>query len=677
MPSDETKNVENKITAKTKAYLVIIFLLLVVICVLNIKLIIPSILVYAVIITYAILSNRKRKEEISQELKDLTLNVNKAAKTTLVNSPFPLVITDMSGKTLWKSDKYVSTFNKVNMNNYIIEIIREIKVSIDNSDKKDKGDVNTEIFIDNTPYRVLGSYVQSHKKDKEQDEKKKYTVILYFIDESLEVQLENLAKDTKLCVGILMIDNYEEVIQRISSEGKPQFTAKVEKVIYEWAAKYNGLIVKSDRDTFYLFINEIDLKKAKGDKLTILDDIKKIDINIIDGIQATLSLAISDDGENNIEKAASARAVIDIALGRGGDQGIIKLDGKYEFFGGRTQEVEKRTKVKSRMVSQALTQLIRESNNVLIMGHVNSDMDAIGSSMGIYRLAKTLGKEAKIVNDTIGPGISQFIELADKDEEYHGVFINNSEGLELVNPSTLLVVVDTNKKDYVNSPSILEKVQRIVVIDHHRRSTDYIEDAVLTFHEVYASSAAELVTEILEYSQTPLTLKPLEIEALYAGIMLDTKNFTFKTGVRTFEAAAFLRRQGVDIIRVKKWFQNDLETYQIISNIVSKAEIINENIAISTLDEAGDDTNILIAKAADELLTINGINCSFVLGEMDDKIFISGRSIGDVNVQLILEKMGGGGHITLAGAQVSNMTMDEAKQELINRINEYFFEIEN
>ena len=474
-----------------------------------------------------------------------------------------------------------------------------------------------------------------------------------------------------------MIDNYEEVIQRISSEGKPQFTAKVEKVIYEWAAKYNGLIVKSDRDTFYLFINEIDLKKAKSDKLTILDDIKKIDINIIDGIQATLSLAVSDDGENNIEKAASARAVIDIALGRGGDQGIIKLDGKYEFFGGRTQEVEKRTKVKSRMVSQALTQLIRESNNVLIMGHANSDMDAIGSSMGIYRLAKTLGKEAKIVNDTIGPGISQFIELADKDEEYHGVFINNSEGLELVNPSTLLVVVDTNKKDYVNSPSILEKVQRIVVIDHHRRSTDYIEDAVLTFHEVYASSSAELVTEILEYSQTPLTLKPLEIEALYAGIMLDTKNFTFKTGVRTFEAAAFLRRQGVDIIRVKKWFQNDLETYQTISHIVSKAEIINENIAISTLDEAGDDTNILIAKAADELLTINGINCSFVLGEMDDKIFISGRSIGDVNVQLILEKMGGGGHITLAGAQVSDMTMEEAKQELINRINEYFFEIEN
>lgn len=677
MPSEGKKSVESKLTKKIIAYLVIIFLLLVVICVLNYRLIVPSIALYFIIVTYAIFSNRKRKEELSEEIKDLTLNVNKAAKTTLVNSPFPLIITDMGGKILWKSDKYVSTFNKVEMNNHIIEIIREIKVSIDNTDKKNKGEVNTEVFIDNIPYRVLGSYVLSHKKEKEQNENKKYTIILYFIDESLEVQLENLAKDTKLCVGILMIDNYEEVIQRISSEGKPQFTAKVEKVIYEWAAKYNGLIVKSDRDTFYLFINEKDLREAKADKLTILDDIKKIDINIIDGIQATLSIAVSDDGENNIEKAASSRAVIDIALGRGGDQGIIKLDGKYEFFGGRTQEVEKRTKVKSRMVSQALTQLIRESDNVLIMGHSNSDMDAIGSSMGIYRLAKTLGKETKIVNDTIGPGISKFIDMADKDEEYHGVFINNSEGLELVTPSTLLVIVDTNKKGYVNSPAILEKVQRIVVIDHHRRSTDYIEDAVLTFHEVYASSAAELVTEILEYSQTPLTLKPMEIEALYAGIMLDTKNFTFKTGVRTFEAAAFLRRQGVDIIRVKKWFQNDLETYQIISNIVSKAEIMNENIAISTYEEDDEDTNILIAKAADELLTINGINCSFVLGKLDDKVFISGRSIGDINVQLILEKMGGGGHITLAGAQVTGMTIEEAKQELINRINEYFFEIEN
>lgn len=680
MPEKENIN-SDKLASRTKIYLVIIFILLVIICILNLKLIIPSILIYGSILAYAYWSSKKKNAELSERLKDITLNVNTTARTTLINSPFPLVITRLDGNIIWRSEKFDDTFKNADINNYIVEILKEVKVTIDSNPKqKEKGDIATEVFINNIPYRVLGSYAYSHKKEKESenDNDKKYTAVLYFIDESLEVQLENLAKDTKLCVGIIMIDNYEEVMQRISSEGKPQFTAKVEKVIYEWATKYNGLIVKSDRDTYYLFINEKDLLNAKADKLTVLDDIKKIDINIIDGIQATLSIAISDDGENNIEKAASARTVIDIALGRGGDQGIVKIDGKYEFFGGRTQEVEKRTRVKSRMVSQALTQLIKESDNVLIMGHANSDMDSIGSSMGIFRLAKSLGKEANIVNDTVGTGISNFIDTASEDAEYEDVFIDSEEGLDKVKPNTLLVIVDTNKKTYVNSPEILENTQRVVVIDHHRRSTDYIEDAVLTFHEVYASSASELVTEILEYSQVPLDLKPLEIEALYAGIMLDTKNFTFKTGVRTFEAAAFLRRRGVDIIRVKKWFQNDLETYQIISDIVSRAEIVNDSIAISTLEKKADiDTNILIAKAADELLTIKGINCSFVLGEMDDKVFISGRSIGDINVQLILEKMGGGGHITLAGAQVSGMTIDEAKEELINRINEYLFETEN
>lgn len=237
--------------------------------------------------------------------------------------------------------------------------------------------------------------------------------------------------------------------------------------------------------------------------------------------------------------------------------------------------------------------------------------------------------------------------------------------------------MDTSKKNYVEIPELLEETEKIVVIDHHRRSTEYIEDATLMFHEVYASSAAELVTEILEYSQEKIELTELEAEALYAGIMMDTKNFTFKTGVRTFEAAAYLRKCGVDIIKVKKWFQSDLETYQTISNIVSKSEIINGNIAISIYDQADENANIIAAKAADELLTIGGITASFVLGKIDDKVYISGRSIGDINVQIILEKLGGGGHITLAGAQLENISLEDAKQELINRINEYFFENEN
>ena len=311
------------------------------------------------------------------------------------------------------------------------------------------------------------------------------------------------------------------------------------------------------------------------------------------------------------------------------------------------------------------------------MGHINGDMDSIGASMGIYRLAKSLGKDARVIVETRSTGIEKFIEEAKKDPEYSDCFIGKTEANEMITANTLLVVSDTNKKNYVEDPELLEKIKRVVVIDHHRRSTEYIEDALLTFHEVYASSASELVTEILEYSQMDINLREIEIEALYAGIMLDTKDFTFKTGVRTFEAAAYLRKCGVDIIKVKKWFQNDLETYQIISEIIAKSEIMNDNIAISIYDTDNPNANIIAAKAADELLTIGGITASFVLGRVGDKIYISGRSVGEINVQIILEKLGGGGHITLAGAQLEDISLEDAKQELINRINEYFFELQN
>lgn len=677
MPNNNSKNWDSLIS-RTKIYLIIIALLIVCISVLNYRLIIPGIIVYALIIWYTMWTNKKRKAELSEQLKDLTLNVNTTAKTTLINSPFPLAIVETNGNVIWKSEKFVTEFENldINMNEYLSEIVRSIKLTIENSDEgkqeKVRGTIDTNIKIENKMYKVLGSYVKSHKMHQKEQE---YTTILYFIDETYLRKLEQEQKDSDICVGILMIDNYEEISQRISSEIKPQLIAKMEKYIYDWAAKYNSLIVKSDRDTFFCIMEQKYLKEAEADKFNILDEVK--DIDVPDITQPTLSIGFSDDGDNNAEKAESARTVIDIALGRGGDQAIVKMDGRYQFFGGRTQEVEKRTRVKARIVSHALKELINEADNVILMGHVNGDMDSIGSSLGLYRLTKTLGKEAKIVNETTGIGLDNFLTEAKKSEEYADCFITKQEALDSVKPNTLLIVTDTHKKSYVEVPELLEKVNKIVVVDHHRRSTDYIENSILTFHEVYASSASELVTEILEYSQLDIELTQIEVEALYAGIMLDTKNFTFKTGVRTFEAAAYLRKCGVDIIKVKKWFQSDLHTYQIISEIVSKSEIVNDSIAISTYENDDENANIIAAKAADELLTIGGINASFVLGKTGDRIYISGRSIGGINVQLILEKLGGGGHITLAGAQLENMSMEDAKQELINRINEYFYEIEN
>ena len=677
MPNNNSKNWDSLIS-RTKIYLIIIALLIVCICVLNYRLIIPGIIAYGLVIWYTMWTNKKRKAELSEQLKDLTLNVNTTAKTTLINSPFPLAIVETNGNVIWKSEKFVTEFESldINMNDYLSEIVRSIKLTIENSDEgkqeKVRGTIDTNIKIENKVYNVLGSYVKSHKMHQKEQE---YTTILYFIDETYLKKLEQEQKDSDICIGIIMIDNYEEISQRISSEIKPQLIAKMEKYIYDWAAKYNSLIVKSDRDTFFCIMEQKYLKEAEADKFNILDEVK--DIDVPDITQPTLSIGFSDDGDNNAEKAESARTVIDIALGRGGDQAIVKMDGRYQFFGGRTQEVEKRTKVKARIVSHALKELISEADNVILMGHSNGDMDSIGSSLGLYRLTKTLGKEAKIVNETTGIGLDNFLTEAKKTEEYADCFITKQEALDSVKPNTLLIVTDTHKKSYVEVPELLEKVNKIVVVDHHRRSTDYIENAILTFHEVYASSASELVTEILEYSQLDIELTQIEVEALYAGIMLDTKNFTFKTGVRTFEAAAYLRKCGVDIIKVKKWFQSDLHTYQIISEIVSKSEIVNDSIAISTYENDDENANIIAAKAADELLTIGGITASFVLGKTGDKIYISGRSIGGINVQLILEKLGGGGHITLAGAQLENISMEDAKQELINRINEYFYEIEN
>ena len=394
-------------------------------------------------------------------------------------------------------------------------------------------------------------------------------------------------------------------------------------------------------------------------------------------MKVTLSIAISNEGETNIEKYKSALSAMEIVLGRGGDQAVIRKEGKYKFYGGKTIEQEKRTKVKARTVAESIAKIISESSNVLIMGHGNIDIDAMGSGLGMYRLSKTLGKDAYVVSEPKGKSLGKFLEVLKDNEEYKNVIITEEEAEELINEKTLLIVVDTHKSNFVEFPELLEKIERKVVIDHHRKAPEAITDVLVSFHEVYASSAAELVTEIIQYAADDVKLTLLEAESLYGGIMVDTKDFTFKTGVRTFEAAAYLRKFGVDIIKVKKWFQADLESYNMIAEIVKSVEITNDTIAISVYDNENDENaNLICAKAADELLTISDITASFVIGKIGEKVFISGRSIGDINVQIILEKMGGGGHITLAGAQLEGFTLEEARDELIIRINEYFTEIE-
>ncbi len=628
------------INSKTKIYLTIIAILLAVICFYEIAFIMPAVILFGLICFYAVWTNNKRKAEISEHIRELTINVDSAAKNTLINSPFPLIIVETDGNIIYKSSKFVSEFENVDMENTLNELIQEIKIDIqqkinDNDKNRTKDrQIQMEQIIQDKNYKIIGEYVKSKQNTK--NNQSEYMLLLYFVDNTEYVKAVKKYNDAQTCIGIIMIDNYEELLQRISNESRPEIIAKVEKTIYDWAIESNGVVIKSERDTFVYVFEQRYLDKVKENKFPILDTVKEIELE--GTLQITLSISISNEGATEYEKYKSALAGMDIALGRGGDQAVIRENEKYLFFGGRTQELEKRTKVKARIVAHALEELIVESKDILIMGHTNGDIDSIGSSLGIYRLAKSLGKTANIVNETTGLSLDLFIETVKKEEEEE-IFIDKQEALSKITQDTLLVVVDTHKRGYVEAPMLLEKTNKIVVIDHHRRSADYIDNAILTFHEVYASSAAELVTELLQYVEKPIKLKQVEVEGLYAGIMTDTKNFTFKTGVRTFEAAAYLRKCGVDIIKVKKWFQSDLENYNTIAEIVKDAEIIRDGIGISIYDKENKDAGVICAKAADELLTISDITASFVIGDVGDKVCISGRSIGDINVQVILEKL--------------------------------------
>ena len=663
----------DSLVSRTKIYLLIIFILLVAICIFNNKMIVPSILTFAAIIGYTYFANNKRKSEISEHLQDLTLNVNSAAKNSLIHSPFPLIIVETDGNIIWKSTKFVSEFANININNYVNELVSDINKEIqERKDKKDKSIVRN-IKIENKNYKILGEFVKSGTADRKKTNK--YMMIIYFLDETEEIKLKKEYIDSKSCVGIIMVDNYEETMQLIENEQRPQVIAEIEKTIYEWANDAEGVIVKADRDRFIYIFEHKYLEKIKEDKFSILDAVKEI--NIQGSNQITLSIAISNEGKTDKEKYKSAQATIDVVLGRGGDQAAIRENGKYQFFGGRATEVEKRTKVKARIVAHALEELIAENKQVMIMGHANPDIDALGSAIGMYRLSKNLGKEAYIVANTSGMALSGVRASLDEEPEYKDVIINKEVAENKITPDTLLIIVDTHKSSYVEEPALLDMTNKIAVIDHHRRGPDFIEKSILTFHEVYASSAAELVTELLQYTQTQIKLSTIEAECLYAGIMMDTKNFTFKTGVRTFEAAAYLRKSGVNIIKVKKWFQSDLETYNKITEIIKNTEIVNDTIGIATYDEEDKDANVICAKSADEMLTIGNISASFVLGNDGTQITISGRSIGDINVQVILEKLGGGGHITLAGAQIDGKSMEEVKEDLKVKIEEYFGEMVN
>ncbi len=667
--SNTNSKILDKLTSKNIIYILVIGFLCITLCMYDLRWIIPSIVLYIMIIAYTFWVTGKKKNEIEKHIKDVTSDVDTASRGNLINTPIPLVLIETNGNIIWRSKKFVAEFENIDIATYLNPIVKEIKLDIEKNEDESI-EITKQFNIDKKVYKIRGSVVKTKRRDKKKQ--KEYILSLYFLNETKYNELFDSYTNSRPCIGIAIIDNYEDIIQRILPEKKMELLAKIEREIIDWVTTTGGLIIKTERDSFIYVFEQQYLAEFEKEKFNILDKIKNIDTDI----QITLSIAISIDGNSNYEKYKSALAAMEIVLGRGGDQAIVRRDGKYKFYGGKTLEVEKRTKVKARTISQSISRIIGESDNVLIMGHRNIDIDAFGAALGLYRFSKTLGKDCFIASEPNGKSLGKFLDKVKNDEEYKDIILNEEEALEVITKNTLLIIVDTHKTSYVEFPELLDKIDRKVIIDHHRKAPDCIDNVLVSFHEVYASSTAELVTEIIQYSKDDISLTLLEAESLYGGIMVDTKNFTFKTGVRTFEAAAYLRKYGVDIIRVKKWFQADLESYNMIANIVRNVEIHNDSIAVAVYEEEDENANLICAKAADELLTISDITASFVMAKMGDKVCISGRSIGDINVQLILEKMGGGGHITLAGAQLEGFSLEDARDELIIRINEYLLETE-
>lgn len=516
-----------------------------------------------------------------------------------------------------------------------------------------------ELGIGKRQYHVFGSMVQSGAGQ---------LMMLHFIDCTEFVRLRDAAETTRPAIAVIAIDNYEELVKNTTDSEKSNILAGIDKRLFAWVKDSSAVLRKYDRDKYIFVIENAELDKLVARKFSVLQEVREIENH--EGVVATLSIGIGRDGETLAESYQFAGLAVDMALSRGGDQAVIKNKFNFAFFGGLSEEVEKRTKVKSRVVANALSQLIRDSSQVLVMGHKNSDMDAIGAAAGMVCAARVKGRPVHIVVDRQHTMANDLIERLETQSEYKGVFISAEDAMIACDFNTLLIVVDVNRPGYVESAALLESINKIAVIDHHRRAADYIENAVVSLHEPYASSASELVSELLQYLVPTSGILTCEAEAMLAGIYLDTKGFATRTGVRTFEAAAYLRRAGAESSDVKRLFQSSFDQYMERQKLISSARNCGQGVIFAITGEEVD--RIAAAQAADELLSIIGTHASVVAFRSGDDMAVSARAAGHVNVQLLMERLGGGGNHSAAGAQLKNTTPEEADKLITDAIRGYF-----
>ena len=521
-----------------------------------------------------------------------------------------------------------------------------------------------DVTLGNRRYRIYGTSIRA------EDSYGTMLGVLYFSDLTELYQVRDEYIRSRPVVSIILIDNYEELTKNLSESAISNLNAKLNDAITKWTEGYHGLLRKLERNRFLFIFEKKDLDRAVEDKFSLLEDVHEI--TNPGGLPASLSIGLGVDGTNFDESYNFAALGIEMVLSRGGDQAVIKDRVNFNFYGGRNKEADYSSKVRSRVTANSLMELIGQSSHVFVMGHKNADLDSVGAAVGIACLCRKKGKKCNIVIDLEKNASQKLLEELQAVKEYHNMFLTGQEAMLIADNHSLLIVVDTNRPDQVESKPLLEAIPKICVVDHHRRAADYINPVVVNLHETYASSASELVTELILYAVEKKDVLPVEAKALLAGICLDTKFFNVRTGERTFEAAAALRRMGADTTEVKMLLQNDFQDTMAKYQIIKSARLYREELAIAALNNTT--TRVLAAQAADELLNISGITASFVLYPDGDQVIVSARSIGSANVQMILEPLGGGGNTATAGAQLKETNVKDALDRLVESIDKFYEE---
>ncbi|MGN0980919.1 MAG: DHH family phosphoesterase [Candidatus Avoscillospira sp.] len=619
-----------------------------------------EVLLTVLLFIYNRIASGRRKKALMTYIESTTASLGTAFKT---GSPFPMAVIKMSdSEIVWGNESFyqVSGLRDSFLHQKMEDVVPRFSTRWL---AEGRTECPQDVEIQGRRYRVYGNLIRS-----EDEHASLLLATLYLADMTEMFNVRDEYIRTRPIVTVILVDNYDELTNNLPDSAISSLDARINDRISDWCKDLGGLLRKYERNRYLLVFEAKDLGRLQENKFSILDEIRTI--TNPSGVAATVSLGIGKDGGSFEENFNFASLSIEMALSRGGDQAVIKDRYNFTFFGGRTKETERRTKVKARVIASSLTELVNQSSMVFVMGHRMADLDALGSAMGLVCICRKLGKTVRIVLDQENNAAKSLLQKLAELPEYDNLFVSGEDALLAADSRTLLIVVDTNRPDQVESKALLESVNRVAVIDHHRRAADYIEQVVLNLHEPFASSASELVSEILQYAVEPKDIQPMEAQALLAGIVLDTKKFSVRTGSRTFEAAAFLRRAGADTVDVMKLFQNDLDATVSRYQIVQAARLYRNEIAISALHYTA--TRTLAAQAADELLNIKGIMTSFVLFPDGDRVIISARSIGEANVQVILEPLGGGGNAATAGAQIPGKTVMEVLKELVASIDKFY-----